>query len=113
MTIDAKWNGVVIASSDDTILVEGNHYFPPHDVRMDHLEPSPTTTHCIWKGDASYYHVVVDGRRNADAAWYYPVPYDAASPIANYVAFWKGIEVTGTNPNEPAIPHPAAEAPSG
>jgi uncharacterized protein (DUF427 family) len=97
MTVRATWNGAVLADSDRTILVEGNHYFPPDDVRTELLELSPGSTHCPWKGDASYYHVAVSGRRNEDAAWYYPEPSDAAAAIKDYVAFWKGVEVSGTN----------------
>jgi uncharacterized protein (DUF427 family) len=97
MTVRATWNGAVLAESDRTILVEGNQYFPPGDVMTEFLEPSATSTHCPWKGDASYYHVAVGDQRNEDAAWYYPEPYDAASPIEGYVAFWKGVEVSGSN----------------
>jgi uncharacterized protein (DUF427 family) len=103
MTVQARWNDVVIAESDGTVLVEGNHYFPPDDVRFDLLERSELTTHCSWKGDASYHHVVVDGSRNEEAAWYYPEPYDAAVQIKNYIAFWKGVEVNGSNPGESEI----------
>lgn len=97
MTVRAVWNGVVLAESDHTILVEGNQYFPPGDVRTEFLEPSATSTYCPWKGDASYYNVVADGKRKEDAAWYYQEPYEAASAIEGYVAFWKGVEVTGLN----------------
>jgi uncharacterized protein (DUF427 family) len=100
---------VVIAESNDTVLVEGNHYFPLSDVSASHLEGSDLTSHCPWKGDASYYHVVVEGERNQDAAWYYPAPYAAASVIESYVAFWKGVEVTGTNPGEPEVTPPARD----
>ena len=103
MTVRATWNGAVLAESDHTILVEGNQYFPENDVRVDVLEKSASSTHCPWKGDASYYSIVVDGNRNADAAWYYPEPYDAARDIKGYVAFWKGVEVSGTNPDTPEI----------
>jgi uncharacterized protein (DUF427 family) len=97
MTVRATWNNAVIAESDRTILVEGNQYFPADDVRTNVLEKSASTTYCPWKGDASYYSIVVDGRRNDDAAWYYAEPYDAAKDIQDYVAFWKGVEVSGTN----------------
>jgi uncharacterized protein (DUF427 family) len=90
----ATWNGTVIADSDDTVVVEGNHYFPLESVRNDVLRPSQTTTHCPWKGDASYYSLELDGETNRDAAWYYPEPYDAAAEIRGRVAFWKGVEVT-------------------
>jgi uncharacterized protein (DUF427 family) len=89
----AIWNGTVIAESDDTVVVEGNHYFPATSVDSSLLRPSSTTTHCPWKGDASYYSLEVDGQTNADAAWFYPDPKPAASQIAERVAFWKGVEV--------------------
>lgn len=103
MTIRAHWNGTLVAESDRTILVEGNHYFPPEDVAMELLESRESSTHCTWKGDASYYSVVVDGRRNEDAAWYYAAPYSPASDIKGYVAFWNGVEVTGANAETPQI----------
>ena len=87
------WNGKVIAESDNTVVVEGNHYFPANAVNMDYFSKSPTTTSCPWKGLASYYNVSVDGKVNPDAAWYYPTPKEAASEIKDHVAFWKGIEV--------------------
>jgi uncharacterized protein (DUF427 family) len=89
----ARWNGAVIAQSDACVRVEGNFYFPADAVRREHLRESKTHTTCAWKGVASYYDVVVDGQVNADAAWYYPSPKDAAKQIAGYVAFWKGVEV--------------------
>ncbi|MGC8825912.1 MAG: DUF427 domain-containing protein [Anaerolineae bacterium] len=89
----AIWNGAVIAESDKTIVVEGNHYFPPESVRREYLQPSDTHTTCPWKGTASYYHVVVGGEVNRDAAWYYPEPKPAASHIKDYVAFWRGVQV--------------------
>jgi len=97
MTVRAVWNGSVLAESDRTILVEGNQYFPPADVVTGFLEPSATSTYCPWKGDASYYTVTAGDRRNEDAAWYYPEPYAAAADIRGYVAFWRGVEVTGSN----------------
>ena len=103
MTVRATWNGAVVAESDHTILVEGNQYFPENDVRIDVLEKSASSTHCPWKGDASYFSIVVDGHRNDDAAWYYPEPYDAAKDIKGYVAFWKGVDVSGTNQDTPEI----------
>ena len=106
MTVRASWNNAVLAESDRTILVEGNQYFPERDVRMEFLEKSATSTHCPWKGDASYYSVVVDGTRNDDAAWYYPDPFDAAKDIENYVAFWRGVEVSGANGDSPEIRPP-------
>lgn len=91
--VTATWNGQVIAESDDTVVVEGNHYFPLSSVRAEVLTPSDTTTVCPWKGTASYYTLVVDGERNADAAWYYPSPKDAAAEIKDHVAFWRGVQV--------------------
>ncbi|HBE69675.1 MAG TPA: hypothetical protein DDW52_16135 [Planctomycetaceae bacterium] len=89
----AIWNGQVIAESNSTEVVEGNHYFPPASLRKDHFQPSQKTTECGWKGTAQYYSVVVDGATNTDAAWYYPEPKEAASNIAGFVAFWKGVEI--------------------
>ncbi|MBI5811778.1 MAG: DUF427 domain-containing protein [Meiothermus silvanus] len=89
----AIWNGQVIAESDQTIVIEGNHYFPPQSVRQEFLQDSPTHTTCPWKGTASYYNLVVDGQTNKDAAWYYPTPKDAAQQIKGYVAFWRGVKV--------------------
>jgi uncharacterized protein (DUF427 family) len=89
----ASWNGTVIASSDDTVVVEGNHYFPIGVVADGVLEPSEHTSVCPWKGTANYYDVVVAGERNANAAWYYATPKQAASEIAGRVAFWRGVEV--------------------
>jgi uncharacterized protein (DUF427 family) len=89
----AIWNGEVIAESDDTVVVEGNHYFPASAIRSEFFQPSETHTVCGWKGTASYYTIEVNGRRNADAAWYYPDPNDAAKQIAGRVAFWKGVQV--------------------
>ena len=89
----AIWNDTVLAESDDTIVVEGNHYFPPGSVNREHLADSATTSVCPWKGTASYYSLQVDAETNADAAWYYPNPKDAASEIAGRVAFWKGVQV--------------------
>jgi uncharacterized protein (DUF427 family) len=89
----AIWNGAVIADSDDTVMVEGNHYFPRDAVDPAVLRPSSTTTVCPWKGTASYHSVVVDGKENKDAAWFYPEPKSAAAEIADRIAFWKGVEV--------------------
>jgi uncharacterized protein (DUF427 family) len=91
----ATWNGAVLAESDKVELVEGNVYFPPGSVRREHLRESETHTVCGWKGQASYYDVEVDGKRNRDAAWFYPAPKDAAKHIARYVAFWHGVVVEG------------------
>lgn len=89
----ATWHGTVIAESDDTVVVEGNHYFPASSLRTELLEDSTTHTVCGLKGTASYKTIVVDGERNADAAWFYPDPLDAASHIAGRFAFWRGVEV--------------------
>ena len=86
----------MLAESDSTVVVEGNHYFPSESVRADLLEPSATHSVCPWKGTASYYSVVVDGQRNPDAAWYYPEPKPAASEITGHVAFWRGVEVSSS-----------------
>jgi uncharacterized protein (DUF427 family) len=94
MKMRAMWNGAVLAESDDTVVVEGNHYFPESAVVAEYFEPSGTHTFCPWKGEASYRSVVVDGQRNDDAAWFYPEPKDAAKEITDRVAFWKGVEVT-------------------
>ena len=90
----AIWNGTVVAESDETVVVEGNHYFPAESVRADLLRPSDTHTVCPWKGTASYVGLEVDGQVNADAAWFYPEPKDAAREITGRYAFWKGVEVT-------------------
>ncbi|GGJ71927.1 DUF427 domain-containing protein [Deinococcus aquiradiocola] len=90
----AIWNGQVIAESSDTVVVEGNHYFPRDSVRPEYLQDSATHTTCPWKGEASYFSLKVDGQENRDAAWYYPAPKDAARQIAGRVAFWKGVKVS-------------------
>jgi uncharacterized protein (DUF427 family) len=90
----AVWKGTVLAESDDTVVVEGNHYFPADAIKRDHFQPSDTHTTCGWKGVASYYDVVVDGEVNKDAAWYYPHPKDAAKSVTDRVAFWKGVTVS-------------------
>ncbi len=89
----AIWNGTVIAESDQTEVVEGNHYFPLSSVKQEYLKPSQTTSNCFWKGTAQYYTVEVEGQENTDAAWVYPDPKEAASNIKNHVAFWKGVTV--------------------
>ena len=89
----ALWNGVVLAESEDTVIVEGNHYFPPGSINMEYFRQSDSHTSCPWKGTASYYDVVVDGRTNAGAAWFYPEPKPAARQIRDYVAFWRGVSV--------------------
>jgi uncharacterized protein (DUF427 family) len=90
----AMWNGVVVADSNATRVVEGNHYFPPDAVKREYFKDSKTTSICPWKGEASYYTLEVDGTKNEDAAWYYPSPKEAAAEIKDYVAFWRGVEVT-------------------
>jgi uncharacterized protein (DUF427 family) len=89
----AIWNDEVIAQSDDTVVVEGNYYFPSDSVNKENLQPSSTHTICPWKGEASYYNVVVKGETNKDAAWYYPEPKDAAAEIRDRIAFWHGVKV--------------------
>jgi len=89
----AVWKDAVLAESDRTVVVEGNHYFPEDSVRSEYLRPSETHTVCAWKGTASYYDVEVNGQRNPDAAWYYPDPKPAAAEIQDRVAFWKGVRV--------------------
>lgn len=90
----AIWNGEVIAESDHTINIEGNQYFPAESINKDYISDSETNTVCHWKGTASYYDIVVDGKINKDAAWYYPNPSSLADKIKNYVAFWKGVQIT-------------------
>jgi uncharacterized protein (DUF427 family) len=89
----ATWNGAVLAESDATVVVEGNHYFPAESVRREHFRESRTHTTCPWKGEASYYDVVVGEEVNKDAAWFYPQPKDAAKEIEGRVAFWRGVKV--------------------
>ena len=91
--VRAIWKGAVLAESDETTVVEGNHYFPAPSVAAEYLRPSERTSVCPWKGTASYFDVTVDGSVNARAAWYYPRPKPAAREIAGRVAFWKGVEV--------------------
>ena len=89
----AIWKDTVIAESDDTVVVEGNHYFPPDTIHAEYFKPSDTTTVCPWKGTAHYYTVEVGDDQNPDAAWYYPVTKEAANQIMGRVAFWKGVQV--------------------
>ncbi|ARA93402.1 MAG: DUF427 domain-containing protein [Bacteroidetes bacterium] len=89
----AIWKDTVIAESDATVVVEGNHYFPPDAIRTSYLKPSATSTVCPWKGTAKYYTIVVDGEENRDAAWTYPNPKPAAAEIKDHVAFWRGVQV--------------------
>ncbi len=89
----AVWKNVTLAESDQTIVVEENHYFPPDSINRAYFEDSDTHTHCPWKGQASYYDIVVEGERHEDAAWYYPKTREKAAKIKDHVAFWKGVEV--------------------
>lgn len=90
----AIWNGQIIAESEDTIVVEGNHYFPPQSINTDFLVDSDYESTCPWKGQASYYSIQVDGKKNGNAAWYYPTPKEKAASIKDHIAFWKGVEVS-------------------
>lgn len=90
----AIWNGQVIAESDDTVLVEGNHYFPESAVKKEFLASSNHRTSCPWKGQARYWSLLVNGELNPEAAWYYPEPSEAAAQIKDRIAFWKGVKVT-------------------
>ena len=92
--MQAKWNGKIIAKSGNTVVVDGNHYFPVESVGQDILLHSATTTICGWKGTARYYSLAIDGKTNENAAWYYPEPKEAAAEIKDHVAFWKGVEVS-------------------
>lgn len=89
----ATWNGVVIAKSDQTVVIEGNHYFPPDTIKTEYFNNSDTNTVCHWKGTASYYDLEVNGKTNKDAAWYYPETSELARSIKGYVAFWRGVIV--------------------
>lgn len=91
--IRAIWNGETIAESNETIYIEGNHYFPPNSINKEFISFSETHTSCYSKGKASYYNINVDGQMNSDSAWYYPNPNEKANHIKNYVAFWKGISI--------------------
>ena len=91
----AIWNGATLAESDDTVVVEGNHYFPVKSIHREYFQNSSTHTICHWKGEASYYDLLVGGKLNKDAAWYYPDPSEAAKQIKDRIAFWKGVEVSG------------------
>ena len=89
----AVWNDIVIAESDDTVMVEGNHYFPENSIKSEFFSKTETTTSCPWKGMASYYSVTVSGKTNTDCAWYYPIPSKEAEKLKNRVAFWNGVQV--------------------
>ncbi|HEX8890971.1 MAG TPA: DUF427 domain-containing protein [Pyrinomonadaceae bacterium] len=90
----AVWRDAVLAESDNTVVVEGNHYFPPDSIKSEYFRPSATHTTCPWKGEASYYDVVVEGETNRDAAWYYPEAKEAAANIKGRVAFWRGVKIS-------------------
>ena len=90
----AIWNNEIIAESNDTVVVENNHYFPEDSIKKDFFIPSTTRTTCPWKGEASYYTLGVNGKENKDATWFYGRPFEAANNIKNRVAFWKGVKVT-------------------
>lgn len=92
--IKAVWNGTVLAESENTVVVEGNHYFPREALNWQYFKESKTHTTCPWKGVASYYTIEVNGQQNRDAAWFYPQPSRAASQIKDHVAFWRGVQVT-------------------
>lgn len=94
MTVRATWNGVVLAESDNTMVVEGNHYFPPESLNKQYFSKTRSHSLCPWKGLASYYTVTVDGVTNPNAAWYYPRPFPLARKLKNRVAFWGGVEIT-------------------
>lgn len=89
----AIWNGEIIAESNDTVVIEGNHYFPVGSIKKEFIKPSETRTVCHWKGTASYYTLQVKGKENADAAWYYPEPSAMAKGIKGRVAFWRGVQI--------------------
>ena len=89
----ATWESAVLAESDDGVVVEGNYYFPPDSLNRDYFEANTNSSVCPWKGTAGYYDIVVDGKRNKDAAWYYAEPKDAAKQIKDHVAFWRGVKV--------------------
>ena len=90
----ATWENTIIAESDRTIVIEGNHYFPPNSIKREYFSPTDTHTTCPWKGIANYYTVQIGGQSNVDAAWYYPEPKAAAQSIKDYVAFWRGVKVS-------------------
>jgi len=90
----ATWKNTVLAESDKTVVIEGNHYFPPDSIKKEYFQQNQKHSPCPWKGLASYYHVRVGDRNNEDAAWYYPEPKEAAKQIKDYVAFWRGVKIT-------------------
>lgn len=90
----AVWNGTVLAESEETVVVEGNHYFPPQSIKSEYFQGSDSQSTCYWKGRANYYNVVVEGQVNRNAAWYYPTANQSAKSIEGYIAFWHGVRVT-------------------
>ncbi|MGJ8666979.1 MAG: DUF427 domain-containing protein [Patiriisocius sp.] len=90
----ATWNNLIIAESNDTVVIENNHYFPANAIKKEYFKESNTSSHCPWKGEASYYSIEVDGKTNKDAAWYYSKTSHAAKPIEGHIAFWKGVEIS-------------------
>ena len=100
MSVRAVWNGAVLAESDHTVVVEGNHYFPPDSLSREYFHPSSSKTLCLWKGIASYYSITVNGATNPDAAWYYPRPSPLARRVRNRIAFWNGVQVVAHDPAE-------------
>jgi len=92
--LKAQWNGKIVAESNDTVKVEGNHYFPANAIKKEYFKSSEKKTSCPWKGEASYYTLVVNGKENQDAAWYYPDPKEAAENIKGRVAFWRGVVIS-------------------
>lgn len=101
--VRATWNGAVLADSNDTVVVEGNHYVPPDALNLEHVALSDRHSVCPWKGQASYYDIVVDGKVNRAAAWYYPDPRPAAEAIAGRVAFWHGVRVKADSDGDDAL----------
>ncbi len=93
VSMRAIWKGKIIAESDDTIIIESNHYFPKSSIVSEYFSESNKSTHCPWKGEASYLSITINGEINQDAAWYYPAPKDSAKEISGMVAFWHGVEV--------------------
>ena len=91
--INATWNDIVIAQSDETIVIEGNHYFPPESLNKEYFKESETLSSCPWKGVASYYNIEANGEVNENAAWFYKQPSELAKEIKDHVAFWKGVDV--------------------
>ena len=113
MKMQALFNGEVIAESDQTVVVEGNHYFPATSLRAEVVTPTDTHTTCAWKGTASYYSVSVGGETSKDAVWYYPTPSAAAAEIRDHVAFWKGVEVRQAPDDTSTAQVPTFDAPDG